>query len=1092
MSERCLSCAERLPANARFCPACGTSAATGSDARRRPLVSVGVERRAITVACCDLVGSTELSTRVDAEDFGELIQAYHERAVDVAHRFGGAVESYSGDGILFRFGWPLAHDDDPERAVRAALEIVAVSKETTTSGDRLSVRIGVHTGPVVIGEMGGSQRREVMALGETVNIAARLESVAAPNSVVVSATTAALVPGLFVLENLGPQTLKGIAVAVHAYRAVQPSGVRSKLDAAKDVLTPFVGRPTELDQLLARWQQATRGAGRCVLVTGDAGVGKSRLVYQLRESLGTTHSWIECGCSSFTTGTAFRPVIDLVEQGLQLRSQDSPAERLGTLRRAVQRAALPDPDAVALLANLLAIPVPEGITPLTMSPERRRRRTIDLLTSWVTTLAARQPTVVVMEDLHWSDPSSLELLGDLATCCRDVPLLVIGTARPDVDIEWATTDLVDPIALQPLADGDVRAIVASLSGSRDLPGPVLDRIVDEAAGIPLFAEEVSRMVLESGMLTPAGDRWVLNAPLERLEIPSTLQGSLLARLDRLGPTKRIAQLASVIGREFSIDLLSELVDADADELVEGLERLVESDLVFIQQAGPDTSYVFKHALIQEAAYDSLLRRARRSTHQRLADVLQRRREEGMSVNAEVIARHFEAAGQVFPAARHYRLAADAAVTRSGYREAMSHLQRGIGLLGAADDDPIRDELEIDMQMALGAAIIGARSYSDPAIEDAYARARVLCERLGDDARAGYSLAGLSIYYTNRGEIAVGAELAERVLVIADATSDDVLELLGRVQLAHPRQYECRTIESLEHAERALAIYEPERHRSIAHQFGTDHGVAAHMFAGWALMVLGRADSALAHLEQAVTLATELEQPFDEAYAYLFKATIHWARGESQEVIDAAGTARRLAEEQGFDFWTALSRLFETAELIVRTGDAALVPTVIEASLVAGESGNRGGSTPVLARVAEALRAAGDPNGALAMVDAALAVSEETGQRWWDADLQRLQAELLVESATDATASETFERAERLLVDAIELARQRGFVIHELRAASSLLHLRRATNGDIADARGRLHEAFERCTEGFGTPFVVEARALLDESTPDQAGSPRLA
>ncbi len=827
-----------------------------------------------------------------------------------------------------------------------------------------------------------------------------------------------------------------------------------------------------------------------MLVTGDAGVGKSRLVYRLRELLGTTHSWVECACSSFTTGTAFRPVIDLVEQALQLGSQASPSERLQTLRRAVQRAAIPDPDAVALLANLLAIPVAEGITPLTMSPERRRRRTIDVLTSWVTTLAARQPMVLVMEDLHWSDPSSLELLGDLAARCADAPLLVVGTARTGVDIEWANPDLVETLALEPLADGDVRAIVTSLGGRRDLPAPVLERIVDEAAGIPLFAEEVSRMVLESGMLSPAEDRWLLNEPLERLEIPSTLRGSLLARLDQLGPSKRIAQLASVIGREFSVDLLSELVDSDTEQLTQDLAELVDSDLVFVQQVGPDTTYVFKHALVQEAAYDSLLRRARRSTHQRLAEVLDQRRDDGRNVNAEVIARHFEAAGQALAAARYYQLAADEAVTRSGYREAIAHLRRGISLLDPAVEDPARTELEIDMQMALGAAIIGARSYSDPAIEDAYARARVLCEQLGDDTRAGYSLAGLSIFYTNRGEIDVGAELAERVLAIADTTGDDTLELLGRVQLAHPRQYACRNTETLEHAERALAIYEPERHRSIAYRFGTDHGVAAHMFAGWALMVLGRADSVLTHLEDAVALATELEQPFDQAYAYLFKATIHWARGESQEVIDAAGAARRLAEEQGFDFWTALSRLFETAELTVRTGDAGLVPAVIEASLVAGESGNRGGSTPVLARVAEALRAAGDANGALAMIDAALDVSEETGQRWWDAELFRLRAELLVESADEGTGAERFELPDRLLVAAIEFARERGFVFHELRAASSLVVLRTVADTDIAGARRRLRDAFDRCTEGFETPIVLTARELLDDAREDQGESPR--
>ncbi|MEJ7584468.1 MAG: adenylate/guanylate cyclase domain-containing protein [Acidimicrobiales bacterium] len=954
------------------------------------------ERRPLTVAFCDLVGSTELSSRLDAEEYGELIQAYQRRAVSVARRYGGEVESYLGDGILFRFGWPEAHDDDPERAVRASFEILADTEEITTGPERLAVRIGIHTGPVVIGEMGGAGQRQIMALGETLNLAARLQTIADPGTVVVSAATLALVSGIFVTDDLGPQVLRGSPHPSRvsgraADRPTQPArrgaGAHTVRRAGRRVgpaPRPVERRRDGTGPMRARDRRSRRRqVAPCLPIAGGA--------------LGDPHSWLECAASSFTQGSVFRPAIELVEQGLQLQIQDTPTERWAALRKGLDALGLDD-EAVELMAGLLALPADGGNDSLTMSPELRRRRTIEMLTEWVLAFARRQPLVVAIEDVHWSDPSSLELFGEIALQRRDAPVLLIATARPGFDQSWAEHRDVVTILLGPLNDGDVREMVQTLAGDRRLPAPVVERIVGDAAGIPLFAEEVGRMVLESGLLLPEDGRWVLTAPLAHLDIPSTLQGSLLARLDRLGPTKRVAQVAAVIGREFPYDLVAMLCEEQPRELEASLERLVASDLVFRDGEGPSACFVFKHALVQEAAYNSLLRRTRRTVHGRIADELARRRAADPTAAAEVVARHFEAAEAFEAAARHYQLAAEEAASRSGFHEAVAHLRRGISLLARVSGGRERDGLEIEMQLALGSAIIGGRSYSDPGIETAYARARSLCEGLGDDEQVGHALAGLSIFYTNRGEIDLGAELAERVLAIAAACGDDTLELLGRIQLAHPRLYQCRSPETLEHAQRALAIYDPARHRSIAKRFGTDHGVAAHTFAGWALMALGYADQALAHLDEAVALARWLGQPFDVAYALLFKASIHWARGDSDEVLAAAGAARAVAEEQGFDFWTGLSRVFQTCEQVVRTGDASLIPDVMEASLVAGESGNRGGSTPVLARVAEALRAAGDTTSALAVVDSALAVSAETGQIWWDTELQRLRAELLLDAA----------------------------------------------------------------------------------------------
>jgi class 3 adenylate cyclase/tetratricopeptide (TPR) repeat protein len=1051
------------------------------------------ELRQLTVVFCDLVGSTELSARFDPEVFGELLHSYQERSVAIASRYGGHVDKYLGDGILFHFGWPEAHDDDPERATRAALEIVdaIVQLNSDLPPDRdVAVRIGIHTGTVLIGEIGASGEPEMMAIGETVNLAARVQGSAQPNTVVISRATMDLVPGIFVVEDLGTRDLKGIAAPVQIYRAVQPSGMRSRLDSAGGALTSLIGREAELALLEDRWRRARSRGGQSVLVTGEAGVGKSRLVYELHNVVrDEPHSWLESRCSSYTDQSAFRPVIELIEQGLDLGSDETAAEWLEKLERGLASAGVRSADAVPLVSGLLGIPFAEGITPLAMSAERRRRRTIEVLVEWVLALARLQPIVVLVEDLHWCDPSSLELLGELLKQGTDTPLMLLATARPEFQPEWASRSNLTILSVSPLGEDQVREMVTLLGGDRELPEPVVERIVSESDGIPLYAEEVGRQVLESNLMVDRGDHFELAQPLSELDIPTTLQGSLMARLDRLSSAKRVAQLASAIGREFNSDLLAEVAGLDAVALRAGLDRLVESEVLSQWGEPPDASFAFKHALIQDAAYQSLLKRTRRGLHERIAGALENRLGADPLAAPEVVARHWETARRAEKAAANYRRAAEQAAERSGHREAIVHLRRAIELSVEVPESRERDEAEVEMQLALGASIIATRTYADPEIERAYERARLLCEALGDDARVAHALAGLAIYYLNRGQMELGAELVERVLEVAEREDDDALRLLGHVQLALRLNCQARFDSALEHARSAQRIYNPDRDRALAFRFGTDHGVVAHCFAGHALMGLGYLDQALAEMRAAVELADRLGHPFSHAYALVFETTQHWLRGDLEAQRATAEATLGVSEEQGFDLWIGLGRVYRAAAEVVSSGEAGALPELLEGSLVAGTTGNLAACTPVLACVAEAQLAAADLEGASGTIEGALAISRGTGQPWWDADLLRLKGLVALRSADAEGNGGGAASAERHFARAIALAREQGSPVLELRAATGLARLL-AERGEADRGRELLVPAYERFTEGFSAGPLVAARATLEELgavTPEMAG-----
>jgi len=1082
LTPTCGSCKAALPDLARYCPACGAPAAATPDPGGLDLSmeeALGTELRHLTVVFCDLVGSTELSATTDLEEYSDLIRSYQDEAVTIARRYGGDVEGYSGDGILLRFGWPQAHDDDAVQAVQAALDIMA-AVAVLDDDRRLAMRIGVHSGPAVVGELGGADRRATMAVGETLNVAARLQGAAEPGTVVASRDTVAQVAGRFDVTPLGALDLRGVPQPVEAYRVDARSGGGAR-PAMFSRRTSIVGREAELAVLQSAWDQVRRGHGCAVLVTGEPGVGKSRLAFQVRDLVaGDDHGWIQGSCSPYTQMSVLRPVIELVEHELEFGTDTDPDWRLGQLRDRLAEADVDVADAESLIAVLLGIPVPDG-PPL--SRELRLDRTIDALVSWVLALGRLRPLVLLIEDMHWCDPTTVDAVGRLVDRVSDAPILVLLTARSHFAPPWTDHPAVRTVALEPLDDGAVRTLIATLGGDRRLPDGVVDQIVASAGGIPLFVEEVGRTALESPLLEAgeqSGDRAV---PSLDLEIPRTLQASLQARLDGLGPAKSVAQLSAVLGRSFTFDLLVAVSGMDASALATHLDRVVESGLLLHEGAQPDGVYEFKHILVQEAAYESLLRRNRRAIHQRAAQELDARNASGSTIAPELVARHYEAAGLMREAATHFQRAATLAAERSGHREAIAFLRHGIALARELPDATESLEVEVEMQIALGSSL-ATRGYADPELAAAYERARELCELIGNDARVGQTLGGLSVFYINRGEIELGARLADRVLAIADSHRDRMLEVLGHVQLSLARTFQGRVVEGLDHARRALTIYVPERHHVLGQRFGTDQGVAAHVFAGWCHMVLGHLDRGLAQLGQAVALADALDQPFNRVFALSFLATAHWERGESDETLRYAEQARWLAEEQGFVFWSGISGVWAGAERVISRDDHLAVGAVIEAGMTAADTGNRGGSTTVMARVAEATRAVGDLETTRAVIDMALAESAETGQPWWDSALLRMRAELVVDEATTGRAADLDDpdhpwgRAAADWRGALETAERFGFPVHGARAASGYARLLQRVDR-AEQGRRLLSDWYGRCTEGLDTPTLTAVRVHLE-------------
>ena len=633
------------------------------------------ERRQLTVLFCDLVDSTVLAGQIDPEDLREVVRAYQATCAEVIQQFGGYIAQYLGDGLLIYFGYPQAHEDDAQRAVRASLGMLNAMQALNArleqdQGIQLAVRLGIHTGLVVVGDIGGAERQEQLALGETPNIAARLQGLAVPDTVVISEATAQLVHGYFVCQALGAQVLKGLAQPLMVYRVLHESGAQTRLDvAATRGLTLLVGREQEVGLLGERWERAAEGMGQVVLLTGEAGIGKSRLVQVLGDQIvGTAATRIECRCSPHTQHSALYPIIAHLERALAFTRNDTPADKLHKLEDALASYAVPLSDMVPLFAALLSLPLPAHYPPLTLTPQRQRQKTLEALLTWLWQETDKHPVLFIVEDLHWVDPSTLEFLNLLVDQSPTARIMVLMTCRPEFTPPWPSRAHLTPLTLTRLPRPQVERMVASVAGAKALPREVVQQIVAKTDGVPLFVEELTKTVLESGLLREHEDHYELTGPLPALAIPATLQDSLMARLDRLSTVKTVAQLGATIGRQFAYDLLQAISPLDEGTLQQGLRQLVEAELLYQRGMPPQATYIFKHALIQDTAYQSLLKSTRQQYHQRLSRCWRDSFPRLVETQPELLAHHYTEAGLASrPSAIGSRLASGPASARPMWR-----------------------------------------------------------------------------------------------------------------------------------------------------------------------------------------------------------------------------------------------------------------------------------------------------------------------------------------------------------------------------------------------------------------------------------------
>jgi predicted ATPase/class 3 adenylate cyclase len=1038
------------------------------------------ERRQLTVMFCDLVDSTHLSSQLDPEEYREVIRAYQKVCSDVITRFDGHMAQLLGDGLLVYFGYPQAHEDDAQRAVRAGLGMLAALGDLNqglpqAKGIQLAIRIGIHTGLVVVGEMGGAGRQEQLALGDVPNIASRIEGLAAPNTIAISEVTYRLIQGYFECQGLGAQTLRGVAEPVHVYRVLQDSGARGRLDvAATRGLTPLVGREQEVGLLMERWEQAKAGQGQVVLLTGDAGIGKSRLVQVLKDSVANEpHIRWECRSAEYAQNTVLFPLVELFQRLLRFEASETPDAKLAKLEHALSQYRLLVEEFVPLLASLLSLPLPEHrYPPLNLSPQRQRQKTLETLVAILQALAEQQPMLFIVEDLHWTDPTTLELLNLVLDQTPTASMLVLLTCRSHFQPSWHHRSYLTEITVNRLSHMQVAQIVTRITDGKTFPAEVLQQIIAKTDGVPLFVEEIVKAILESGSLTEVEGHYELVGALSTLTIPATLQDSLMARLDRLVTAKAMAQYAAVIGRQFPYALLQAVSQLDETTLQRELGRLVEAELVYQRGLPPQATYTFKHALIQDAAYESLLRSTRQQYHQRIAHVWEAQFPETAQAQPELLAHHYTEAGLIAQAVGYWQQAGQCAVQRSAHVEAISHLTQGLALLQTLPETPERTQCAVDMHIALGASLIATKGYAAPEVGETYTRARHLCQYLDDVHQRFPVLRGLWNYYFVRADFQSAYDLGEQLLALVQQVYDPAMRIAAYRAFGSTLLMLGALAAAQTHFAQGIALYDPTQHRTSAFRYGDDAGIVCRSRLAWALWCLGSPDQGLTQSQEALTLAQQSMYAYTLAHTWCAAATSQQFRREVRVVQERAEAAIRLAEEQRFLYCMAQGAMLRGWTLAQQGQAQEGIEQFAQGLRDYRSTGAEVMQPYFLALLAEAHGTLGEPEAGLAVLTEALTRVDTTGERWYEAELYRHKGALLLQQSSDHHME-----AENCFHHALEIARNQQAKSFELRAATSLARLWQR-QGKRAEARELLAPVYGWFTEGFDTADLQDAKALL--------------
>jgi class 3 adenylate cyclase/tetratricopeptide (TPR) repeat protein len=1052
LGNKCAACGTLNQPGAKFCDECGAALTGGVRTKAEgvapTLVPSAGERRHLTVLFCDLVGSTEIAARLDPEEWREVVAAYHRAAAETITRYGGYVAKYLGDGVMAFFGYPEAHDNDAERAARAGLEMLdAISKLGEETGrPKLAARVGIDSGAVVVGAGAG---KEADVFGEAPNIAARVQAAAEPGTVLITDAVHRLVSGLFLVESRGVEALKGIERPLQLYKVVQPSGVRGRLEAVAAVhgLTPFVGREEELRLLMNRWERARDGEGQVVTIVGEAGIGKSRLVQRFHEQIaGAPHTWLAFAAAPFFQNTPFYAVAEMLQQSFHW------GQRLSALEAFVGQAGIKADEAVPPMVPLMELPASADYPPSSMTPEQQRKRQLATLVAWTVGAAKAQPLVIATEDLHWADPSTLELIQLLVEQGATVKLLLLYTARPEFHIPWPLRAHHTQINLNRLSACDVRAMVAEVAARNALAGETLDTVIERTGGVPLFVEELTRAVLESGGAKPAGR-----------EIPATLHDSLMARLDRLGPAKEVLQIGAVIGSEFSYELLHAVHPVIAEELQAALRSATDAELVYVRGIAPEATYQFKHALIRDAAYEALLKSRRKELHGRVAHTIDEKFPVLKEAHPEVVARHWTEAGETARAIAEWTRAGKAAESHHAFKETQQSYEQALALLSLLPESVERDLQELDLRQSIIRMLAITSGTTSPESVDARARAVALAKKTGNVSQLVSLMHGTGYAAYNEGDYETAATLADQTLELAVRDGNPTnLGLVYRLQVT-VRHVRGDLAGTEEHFARGLKFFEDAAIWPLPF-----YRLSAFGAASWNAWCLGRADLARERLARLMA-ETNKNNPAEVAWSGSNGAFFYLLLREHKRAEMLAARALELLEKHQMLQVAGFARCFlgwARAWLGHPSEGVALIRQAIAGLAAIGTH-----SDLFTFALAESQALSGATGDALETIEQVLQPNRP------DAGIARpeafrLRGELQTKQGRHEAAEADFRKA-------LTLAHSMGAKAWELRTTMSLVRLLRDT-GRRHEAHSMLAETYNWFTEGFDTADLKEAKALLDE------------
>ena len=1098
----CPQCHAEMQPHANFCATCGVPLSESSldpvgpapasshipppnpipssdSSSSQPRVP-GAERRQLTVMFCDLVDSTPLARQLVLEDLRDVVRAYQAVCADVIGQFDGYIAQYLGDGLLVYFGYPLAHEDDAQRAVRAGLGIIealeALNMRLAQKHQvRLAVRLGIHTGLVIVDDIGDNDRREPLAIGETPNIASQIQSLATPNTVVISPHTARLVQGYFVCEAFGNRDLKGAETPMQLMRVLEVSGARSRLDlVSPGELTPMVDRTAETTLLLQHWAQVQEGMGHVIVLNGEAGIGKSRLAQVVKDQLkDEDYISLECRCSPYHENSAWYPLIDLCHRFLRWEPDEMPEARLQKLEGVLAQFALPLEETVPLLAALLSLPLPDGrYPPRGLTAQQERDETLEVMLSLVLELAAQRPVFFLVEDLHWADPSTLEFLTRLVEQVPTTHLCIVCACRPTFQVPWGNRSYLTEMTLSRLPQQYVEALVTGVTRGKPLPNEVLQQVMEKTDGVPLFVEELTKTLLEGELLHEVDGQYTLTAPLPVMSIPTTLHDSLMSRLDRLGTAKNVAQLGATLGRQFSYSLLHTIAPWDEAVLQQELGRLVESELVYQHGRASQTAYIFKHALVQETAYQSLARNTRQHYHQRIAEVLTETFPAMVETQPEMVAHHYTEAGMIEQAVSWWQRAGKYAIERSANAEAVHHLEKGLELLGTLPDTPERARQELEVQLTLTTPLKILRGHGAQDVERIYIRANELCQQVSETSQRFTALAGLRGVYTNQMAFRKALEVGNDLLQMAQMAQDPTLLLNAHGALGWNLFYLGDFISALEHLERGIANYNIQSPQSQPSE--TERLVMCLTYMSWVLWFLGYPEKALNRIREALTLAEQLAYPYTLGRALAYAAELHKWRREPELARKQTDDLIALSIEHGFNRWLAFGMIRRGWSLSVLGAAEEGLAQCREGLTIWQGVGGKIGRLYQLLLLAEIYGQSGQSRKGLDLLDEACAILPTSTERFYEAELYRLRGELLLHRCD----RQTFAEAEANFLQALDVARHQQAKSLELRVVMSLTRLWQE-KGKLVEARQILPTSYRWFSEGFDTLDLQEAKVLLD-------------